>query len=203
MRELVCCTVGSLLIMGSVYLFSNATAGIANRGYFRRFTALLSLAVLMTLSAGCSAATTAQDFANVITGILNIAKAEIPALPPADGAIVAQWTTLGTTLDGQLQACIAAATTAGGKKATFLACFNAFATGIAGPTELAQLRILSSASQTKVQLWVTAIILGVNAALTAFGGTPTATPQVAAQPPSHRDVLAIARRIRPGSPSGL
>jgi hypothetical protein len=169
----------------------------------RRLAAAASFILVTAIFSGCNATTTAQDFANVITGILNIARAEIPALPPADGAIVAQWTTLGTTLEGQLQTCITSATAAGGKKAAFLVCFNTFAAGIASPTELAQLRVLSAGSQSKVQLWVTAIVLGVNAALTSFGGTPAATPQVAAEPPSHQELATLAQRVAPNRAYGF
>jgi hypothetical protein len=197
MHTLQSYSVGFLVVASLVCLFVTATAFVANCRFRRKLAALSSIAVLVALlSAGCNAATTAQDFANVIAGILNIAKAEVPALPADDAAIVAQWTTLGTALEGQLQTCINGATTAGSKKAAFLACFNVFAGGIVSPSELAQLRVLTSGSQTKVQLWVTAMILGVNAALTAFGGTPAATPKVAAQPPSHQDIVALARRLQ-------
>lgn len=194
MPETILSVVGFLSI-GLLYSFLNAARLISRRAFCQRLAAVGSFVILLLPAVGCNATTAAQDFANVITGILNIAKAEIPALPPADGAIVAQWTTLGTTLDGQLQTCIASATAAGGKKAAFLGCFNTFAAGIASPAELAQLHVLSAASQSKVQLWVTAIVLGVNAALTSFGGTAAATPQIAAEPASHQDLLALARRV--------
>jgi hypothetical protein len=176
-------------------LILNAMAFAAKLRFHRRLAAVGSVMVLLLMATGCNATTTAQNFANVITGILNIAKADVPAIPPADGAIVAQWTTLGTTLDGQLQTCITSATAAGGKKAAFLACFNTFAAGIASPAELAQLRVLSAGSQSKAQLWVTAIVLGVNAALTSFGGTAAQTPTVAAALTSHDDLVALARRV--------
>lgn len=163
-------------------MISNVASSVAKPSSYKRFTVAGSFMVLLLMAAGCNATTAAQDFANVITGILNIAKAEEPTLPSADGAIVAQWTALGTTLDGQLQTCITGASAAGGKKAAFLACFNTFAAGIASPSELAQLR-------------VTAIILGVNAALTSLGGTAQATPTVAAVPASHEDLEALARRV--------
>jgi hypothetical protein len=176
-------------------LILNAVGFTAKLRFHRRLVWVGSFMVLLVMAAGCNATTTAQNFANVITGILNIAKAEVPALPPADGAIIARWTTLGTTLDGQLQTCITSATAAGGKKAAFLACFNTFAAGIASPAELAQLRVLSAGSQSKAQLWVTAIVLGVNAALTSFGGTAAPTPTVAAALTSHNDLVALARRV--------
>src|SRR5579862_9745634 len=148
MHTLLWYSVGSFVIATLVCLFVTATAFVASYRTRRKLAALSSITVLVVLFAGCNPATTAQDFANVIAGILNIAKAEVPALPADDAAIVTQWTTLGTTLEGQLQTCINSATTAGGKKAAFLACFSAFAGGIVSPSELAQLRILTSGSQT-------------------------------------------------------
>jgi hypothetical protein len=186
---------GFALTVALIYAFPNLEVFATKCRFGRRPVALGALAALLVMTAGCNAATTAQNFANVITSILNIAKAEVPALPPADAAIVQQWAALGTTLEAQLQTCIAGATAAGGKKAAFLACFNAFAAGFASPTELAQLRVLSSASLGKVQLWVTAIVLGVNAALASFGGTATPTPQVAAEPVSHRDLVVLAHEV--------
>jgi len=202
MREVILNAVGVLLILGLLYSLNTADL-FSRRAFWKRLAALGSLAILLLPAVGCNATTAAQDFANVITGILNIAKAEIPALPPADGAIVAEWTTLGTTLDGQLQSCITAATTAGGKKPAFLACFNTFAAGIASPAELAQLRVLSAGSQSKVQLWVTAIILGVNAALTSFGGVPAATPTVAGVQLTHAELAQLARRLGVSPAYGL
>jgi hypothetical protein len=152
------------------------------------------LVPLLLLVSGCNSLQTAQNFENVITGILNIAKAEVPALPPADGAILNQWTSLLTTLNGQLETCITAAGTSA-KKATFLACFNAFAVGATSPTELAQLRLLSPGSQQKVELWLTAAILGVNAALEAFGGAQQTPPVITSQIPTHQDLEALARKI--------
>ncbi|HTW24050.1 MAG TPA: hypothetical protein VMD78_10650 [Candidatus Baltobacteraceae bacterium] len=193
MHELVWHVFAYSFIGGSVYLLFHKAVFAVRHNVRRKLIGLGSVSILLLLSSGCNATTTAQDFANVITGILNIAKAEIPALPPADGAIVAQWTTLGATLDGQLQSCIAAATSAGGRKTAFLACFNTFAQGLMSTSELAQLRVLSSGSQSKVQLWVTAVSLGINAALSAFGGAAQPAPSVSAQQPTKAELLAFAR----------
>lgn len=149
---------------------------------------------------GCNSLATAQSFEDVINGILNVAKAEIPELPPADGAILTQWTNLGTTLAAQNQTCINAAAAGGGKNVVFLACFNAFAIGLTSPAELAQLRLLSATGQGKAELWATAIILGVNGALSAFKGTALPMPIVASVALSHRDLEALARQV--GVPSG-
>lgn len=170
---------------------------IARPSFGRRLLVAASFTVLVVVVAGCNAAATAQDSANVLAGIINIAKAEAPALPAADAAVVTQWATLGATLDLQLDSCITGAQAAGSKKSAFLTCFNTFAQGLLSTSELAQLKVLSAGSQSKVQLWVTAISLGINAALTAFGGTAQATPAVStsAEQPTKAELAHLARRV--------
>lgn len=141
---------------------------------------LLAL-VLIPFLIGCSAQQTAVNFSNVLVGILNIAQAEETALPPQDSAIITPWVALGFTLDNQLNTCINAVPAAA-KKAAFASCFTAFASGLLNPTELAQLRILTASSQSKVELWATAAIIGVNAALAAFGGVAQPMPVISTPP---------------------
>jgi hypothetical protein len=145
--------------------------------------------------ASCNALSTAQNFENIINGVLNIAKAEEPVLSPADAAILTPWVNLGVALSAQNQACITSAGAAGSKKAAFLACFNGFAAGLLTPSELAQLRLISPDAQGKVQLYVTAFVIGINAALTSFGGTATPVPTVAAVQPTSADLHAFARQL--------
>jgi hypothetical protein len=157
----------------------------------------LAVPVLLALSCvGCSqsAYTTATKFQVVIAGILNIVQADVPALPAADQPIASQWLATGQTLDTQLASCITAGGT-NGNVATFGACFNVFAAGLTSPAELAQLRILSPASQAKVELWATAAILAVNGALTIYQLATHPQPQIAADPPSHHDLVALAHRV--------
>lgn len=151
---------------------------------------LVSLVIVpVLLLSGCNAYQTAQRFETVLAGIISIAQAEEGALPPADAAIVKQWTDLGVTLDSQLNACIMVAGQHGGKGATFAGCFNTFASGLASPAELAQLRVLSPGAQKKAQLYVTAAILGVNAALTAFKVAEQPVPQIGSAPqPSAQEI---------------
>ena len=140
----------------------------------------LAVFTLLAVSFGtisCNALATAQNFSNVLGGIIAVAQADIPALPPADGAILTTWTNLGVSLDGQLNTCIGALGNSG-KTAQFLGCFNAFASGLLNPTELAQLRIVSAGSQSKVQLYVTAAVLGLNAALVFYKGVSQTPPVV-------------------------
>lgn len=159
-----------------------------------RFTAI-SLLLACLFCFGCNSLQKAQDAERVVNGILTIARAEESALPAKDVAIIKPWVDLGFTLDGQLQTCNSAAGS-GGKDAVFAGCFNAFATGLLNPTELAQLRLLSTTSQSKAALWATAIILGVNTALDVFGATQQPMPQVADVPPSHDDLVILAREAR-------
>lgn len=155
--------------------------------------AALLIASLIPLG-GCNASAAAQRFESVLAGIISIAQAEVPVLPPGDGAILKQWTDLGVTLDAQLKGCIAGNT--GGKAATFAVCFNTFAAGLTSPAELAQLRILSAGSQSKVQLYVTAAVLGVNAALVAFKTTAVQVPQVgSAAPASSADLAQLKHQL--------
>ena len=137
----------------------------------------------MLLPMGCSSNSlaNAQKASNVIGAIIAVAQAETPAIPAQDQAAYTGWVTLLSTFQSQLNTCISAASTSGGKTA-FLGCFNAFASGLNSPAELAQLRILSASTQGKVQLYVVAIITGVNVALQFFGGTPATTPTVGAAP---------------------
>ena len=156
------------------------------------FLGLLLAGVLTT--SGCNATQDAQQAEAVITSIVSIAQSEEAVLPPADAAILTPWANLGATLDGQLKTCITSASAAGGKKAAFLACFNTFSQGLLSSAELAQLRIVSPASQAKVQLIVTALSTGLNVAITAMGGTPTPPPQVAARQPTPGELVAFARQ---------
>jgi hypothetical protein len=145
---------------------------------------------------GCSALQKAQDVEQALAGIIQIAEAEAPALPAKDAAILTQWTGLASTLDGQLKTCISAAG-AGGTKSTFLACFNAFAAGVASPAELAALRVMSATSVGRAQLYVTAIILGVNTALDYFGGAAQTPPTISAEvrQPSRGELAQLRLRL--------
>lgn len=153
----------------------------------------LVVPILLALSCiGCgSPYKTAQQFETVLSGILNIAQADVTALPIADQPTVLQWIQAGETLNTQLGSCIAAAGT-NGKAAAFGSCFDTFASGLLSPAELAQLRILSTASQQKVELWATAAILAVNGALTIYQLATQPTPTIA-EAPSHHDLVAFAR----------
>jgi hypothetical protein len=69
---------------------------------------------------------------------------------------------LGIGLDSQLATCVSNVSGLVGKGAKFSSCFTTFAQGLLSPSEQAQLRILSASSQSKVSLYVTGIVAGVN-----------------------------------------
>jgi hypothetical protein len=154
--------------------------------------AVLSVALLF---GGCtqSSQQQAQDFSNVVGTVLSIAQADAGVVPAQDQAVYTSFVNLGITLHTQLNTCISASG-ASGAKATFLACFNTFAGGLISPAELAQLRLLSAGTQSKAQLIVTAIITGVDIALTAFGGTPAPTPAISATPTTAAELHDFAIR---------
>jgi hypothetical protein len=159
-------------------------------------TSLAALPLLVIFFiAGCSPLKTAQNFQNVIAGVIAIAKVDAPALPAQDQAVLTPWINFLSSADTQLQTCITAAGT-NGKKATFLACFNAFA----NPTELATLRVISAKSQSSAVLWITAIVVGVNAGLDFFGGAQVPPPVIQSASASKSDLhnLFVRDNVPPG-----
>jgi hypothetical protein len=155
----------------------------------------LAVPILLAMSClGCgSAYQTAQQFQSVLTGILNLGLADVSAIPAADQPAVTQWIQAAQTLNTQLGVCVAAAGT-NGKAAAFGSCFDTFAAGLTSPAELAQLRVLSAASQQKVELIATAAILAVNGALAIYNLATQPQPQIA-QAPSHQDLVAFAHQV--------
>jgi hypothetical protein len=153
------------------------------------------LIVPLLIVSGCNGLSAATKAQNAITDVLNIAKAEVSLVPTQDLAIYTNFVNLGITLDGQLATCNAAVSGIMGKNSQFTACFNAFATGLTSPAELAQLRLLSPGTQSKVQLYAVAIITGVNLALSFFGNSVIPAPVVAATPTSSQDLQALRSQL--------
>lgn len=153
------------------------------------------LAVILSCSltlSGCNYQQDAQKTANVIAAVIAVAKAEAQVVPPADQAAYNNFIAALSTLDGQLNTCIAGASSS--RKATFLNCFNTFATGLTTPAELAQLRIVDKGVQGKVVLYVVGIVAGVNVALSFFGGTAV-TPPTAGPAPTSSELRELANQI--------
>lgn len=155
----------------------------------------LAIPVLLAFSLmGCGGAyQTAQQFQTVIAGILNIAQGGVSSLPAADQATVGNWVNAALNLDGQLAGCINSAGTSAAASA-FGTCFDTFAAGLTSPSELAQLRIVSAASQKKVELWATAAILAVNGALAIYNLAAQPQPTIA-QAPSRAELLVVASEV--------
>lgn len=153
---------------------------------------LLSIALALCLVpalTGCSAQQKAQGVYDVIEGIVIVAQAEAPNVPVEDQAIYNGLVAFAGSLADQLKVCIDA------PGAKFLTCFQSFANGLNSPTELAQLRILSPKSQHKVQIYVSAIVAGVNAGLTYFGGKKSVAPVISPAPASQAELRELADQI--------
>ena len=153
----------------------------------KKYVAVFALFAVSLGMSGCNPYSDATKAETVISALLNIAKAEEPVLSPADAAILTPWVNLGTTLNGQLQTCIAAGGTMG-KSGTFTTCFNAFAAGLLNPTELAQLRLLSASSQGRVQEIVSGVVVAINIIV------PLVTPSVSDSTPTHDQLRTFAKQ---------
>lgn len=142
--------------------------------------ALITSLVACMLFVGCNAATVSQKAEAAINIAVSVAKAEQPFIPAADQQGYTGFVALLAGLNGQLDTCNANVSGMTGKGAKFLACFNAFAAGLGSPQELAELRLMSPQTQAKVQIYVAAIVAGVNIAVPALGGKQVAAPVVSA-----------------------
>jgi hypothetical protein len=145
----------------------------------RKPTAILVAALLLLLLLpvnGCNSASDAVKAQNAITAVIDIAKADAAVIPVADLPVYTNFVNLAITLDGQLASCNNAISGMTGTAAKYVSCFVAFGTGLTTPAELAQLRILSPATQAKVQLIATGIILALNVAIAFYNGNTVLTP---------------------------
>jgi hypothetical protein len=124
----------------------------------------IPLLIIALCLSGCSAQSVATRSEDVITAVINVAAAEVAVVPVQDQAAYSGFVNAAKTLDNQLAVCVGGLGSMS-KPAPFAACFNAFAQGLLSPAELSQLRILSPATQAKVQLYVTGILAGVNVVL--------------------------------------
>lgn len=138
----------------------------------------LAIATLLCISLmGCNNQSIALKSENVLTAVIQVAKAEEPVIPAQDQAIYTNFVNLAMTLDNQLAVCLNGLGTMT-KASTFAQCFNAFATGLLSPTELQQLRLLSPGTQNKVILYVTGAVAAINVALAAFSNSQIPVPAI-------------------------
>lgn len=153
----------------------------------------LAIAVLVLVSCigltSCNSQADAQNAQRIIYAVLRTAQVEEPAVPAADQAAYTKFVNLGLSLASQLSTCISNVSGFTRKGAKFASCFNTFASGLLAPGELAQLRLLSPATQAKVQLYVTAAVAGINV-IVSF-----AQPQIASEPVSTVALHALGRRL--------
>jgi len=167
---------------------------------FSACTLALALAAL-PFELGCSAgqaAAVAQNTATVISNMIKLAQADVPALAATGVINAAEATAVDSYLSGlsglgsQLSTCVAGAVSAGSKKAAFLSCFTTFASGIT-PGELALFRVINPKAQAKVVEWVAVITIGVNTVITLTGGSPVVPASApAAAAPATSQLLPLA-----------
>src|SRR5579864_9799799 len=134
----------------------------------------LTLAIAVALS-GCSSYSKAVTAYNVIAAIVGVAQADLPALQaagvisPAEAPVVGGYVALVGSLNAQYKSCIDNAQSTKLKNASkFLLCASAFDVGLSDPKELAQLRVLNPKAASRVQLWATAVQIGLNSAIGAL-----------------------------------
>lgn len=162
---------------------------------------ILPLVLLLVIPlCGCSVYKYANNTVNVIGQIISIAQADLPGLESsgviatADAPAITNWLNGLATLDSQAKTCVATAGTSG-TKAALTSCITTFAEGLLNPTELATLRVLSPKSQQKVELYATAITLGLNAYCDIEGCASITPPAISSTPASAQDIQAIRDRI--------
>lgn len=151
---------------------------------------MLCASLVFTPLYGCNAQSDAQKAENVIQGILNVASSDIAVVPTADQLAFKNYFALAQTLLNQTESCTNGLSSLS-KSASFLACFNTFTAGLLSSSELAQLRLLSTTTQSRVQLYVTAIVTAVNVAVNYFGGSAVSTPAIAATPVTSGELNAL------------
>jgi len=155
----------------------------------KRGKAALAAVVLVCFGIGaCNAQQTALKAQAVVSATLKVAAAEETLVPTADQAAFTSWISLGNTLNGQLATCITNVSGLVGKSAKFASCFTTFASGLLSSAELAQLRLLSAGTQAKVQLYVTAIVTGIDIVVALQ------TPAVAQTQPTPASLHALCLR---------
>ena len=148
---------------------------------------IIGVAVLALGLGGCKQQPDVVAALGIVQQVISLAQADLPALQvagtlsQADVTAATNWLSAASTIVGQGQTCVAGLG-AGGSTAALANCVNTIGTGLLSPTEMAQLRIISPKAQRSVTIYVTAIVLGVNAAAQIVKATQTATPTVGAAP---------------------
>lgn len=160
----------------------------------------LPLLLAVSLS-GCSNYTKAQKAYNVVEAIISVVEADLPSLQaagvfsPAEATVVGGYANLAGHLADQYESCITnAQNTMIATSGKFLDCLNVFSAGLADPKELASLRVLNPKAQKQVQLWVTAVQVGINATIAVLGGQQTAPVAISASLPTTAELHEFGAR---------
>jgi hypothetical protein len=172
----------------------------------RRQQAILALLLSSVLvSSGCNSYQKAETAYNVIKGIVQVAEADLPSLQAAgivtanDAATISHYLTTASLLDEQYGSCIDNAQSTKLKTAgKFLACLNIFATGLSDPKELLGLRIMSASAQKRVQLYIVAVQIALNASVTALGGQTAPPPTITPATPTTSELNDLRSRVLRG-----
>lgn len=166
---------------------------------------IVGVAVLVAFSmAACSAYQKAETAYKVIAIIVSLAQADLPAfqatgvISVAESQAVSSYLGAVANLNGQYSTCIDNAENATlSTKAKFLACANIFTSGLLNAKELEGLRILNPKAQHQVQLWVSAVQLGLNSTVIALGGAVEPAPVVGSAPTT-AELHSFEKRVRNG-----
>jgi hypothetical protein len=165
-----------------------------------RILALVPLLLVSSLFCGCNKTQDVLNALGITQQVITIAQDDLPGLQAAgiltqsDVTAAGNWLAGAGTLVTQAEGCV---NTAGGTTAKLAACVNAIGQGLLSPAEQADLRIISPGAQKKVTLYVTAVILGVNAVAVIVNGLATPTPTVGTattELPSKQDIRILALR---------
>lgn len=144
---------------------------------------LIAVAVLALGMGGCKQQPAVVSALKIVQQVISLAQADLPALQivgtlnAADETAVQGWLSAASTIVGQGQTCVNGLGN-GGTTAALANCVNTIGTGLLSPAEMAQLRIISPKAQHSVAIYVTAVVLGVNAVAQIVQATQTATPTV-------------------------
>lgn len=164
-------------------------------------SAVAALVICSLAMSGCNPYTNAVNTVNIAGQIVQLAQADMPALEAAgvftapEAASVNSYLAGVLTLDTQTKTCI---TTIGanGPKQSIVACFTTFAAGLVTPQELALFRVMNPKAQAKVQLWITALTLAINAGIALYNGIAAPTQVIAEQPTPKADLAELRERLQ-------
>jgi hypothetical protein len=151
----------------------------------------IALVALVAISAlglgGCKEQPQVLAALNTVQQVITLAQTDVPSLvvagtiTQADATAISTWLGAASSLDAQGITCVTALG-ASGSASAIATCVNTIGTGLLSPTEMAQLRIISAKAQHSLAIYVTAVVLGVNAAAEIVNAIQTATPTVGASP---------------------